>query len=234
MKKSIAIVILFFCINSNASVSSSVTLASNYIWRGLSFSSGGQDAAKGLPVVQGAMGYAHSSGFGINTFVGNVDTYNFDTPGFEKDTEAELNASYTYNLSDEVSVGLYILWFNYISNNSNNSMDYEAFFSWKSLRFDVSYMPNYFGTDSADTYLKLSGSHALTEKLGVLAHIGYSDFADNDKVGAKDYLDYRVGIYYSVAPFILETAFTNTDRKDLLGENFKDQAFTMSLNIALE
>lgn len=234
MKKICVIAVLLLSAKAQADFSSTVTVASNYIWRGLSFSStGAPEAAKGAPIIQGSMDYAHSSGWALNTFVGNSDSYNFDTTSFEKDTEAELDLTYSYKISDDVTAGLAFYWFNYLVNPSNNSVDYEAYISWKFLRFDASYMPNYFGTESTDTYFKLGLRQNVTEKFGVLAHIGASHFGDDKKVGFKDYVDHRVGLFYSAAPYTIETAYTNTDRKDLNDVKQKDQAVTLSIAVTL-
>jgi len=218
-----------------AEYSSTLTMTSNYIWRGLSFSSGGApDAASGSPVLQGSFDYAHSSGFGLSLFAGNTDTYNFSTSTVEKDTEAEINGTYTYNLNDEVSMGLHLFWFNYLRNSSNNSVDYGGFLRWKMIRFDFSYIPDYFGTESSDTYVRLTGTHQLSEKMGLIAHLGSSSFGNESKVGYKNYLDHRLGVYYTVAPFTVETAYSDTDRKDLTNQKLNDKAVTISLSATFQ
>lgn len=233
MKKFIVSSLVFLSIGAEANVSSTLTVASNYIWRGLSFSSGGAaKAATGGAVVQGTFDYTHSSGFAAGTFVGNSDSYNFATATTERDTETDLNVSYTYKMSEASSVGLYAFWYNYLNNPSNNSNEYNAFVTWNSLRFDVAYMPNFFGTESANTYVKLSARHNLAEKFGVVAHVASSSFAEETKVGFKNYMDHRAGLFYSAQPFTVEAAYTNTDRKDLNDAEFNDKAVTLSATAA--
>lgn len=55
-------------------------------------------------------------------------------------------------------------------------------------------MPKYFGIESANTYAKLGVRHNLTEKFGVLAHVGMSSFEKEVKVLTKNYSDHRVGL----------------------------------------
>lgn len=245
MKKLIAASLLFTSLNSYANISSTVTVASNYIWRGLSFSTtnAAAPAAQGFPVLQGTVDYSHSSGFAFGTFVGNSDSTNFQNNGtVERDTETDLNASYTYKISDEMTTGLYAFWYNYLNNPDNNSMEYIGFLTWNSLRLDISHMPKYFGIESANNYAKLSVRHNLTEKFGVLAHVGLSSFEKEVEVLTKSYTDHRLGLFYSAAPFTVEIAYTNTDRKTYASKadyeasnatEAKDKAVTLSLSAAL-
>ena len=244
MKKLIATSLLLTSLNAYANISSTVTVASNYIWRGLSFSTtnAAAPAAQGLPVLQGTMDYTHSSGFAFGTFVGNSDSTNLTTGTAERDTETDLNASYTYKISDEMTTGLYAFWYNYLNNPDNNSMEYIAFLTWNSVRLDVSHMPKYFGVESANTYAKLGVRHNLTEKFGVLAHVGMSSFEKEVKVLTKNYSDHRVGLFYAATPFTVEVAYTNTDRKTYASEadfnaskevEMKDKAVTLSISAAL-
>lgn len=76
MKKLVIAMLLMVSSYAQAQTSATVTAASNYIWRGISFSSLGADASKGAPVIQGSFDYAHSSGFGAGLFVGGADTTN--------------------------------------------------------------------------------------------------------------------------------------------------------------
>lgn len=235
MKKILFAGLLLISASAYADYSSTLTVASNYIWRGLSFSAGGApDAASGSPVLQGSIDYNHSSGFGLSFFTGNTDTYNFSTSTVEKDTEAEINGTYTYNLSEDVSLGLHLFWFNYLRNSSNNSIDYGGFLRWKMVRLDFSYIPDYFGTKSSDTYVRLTGTHQLSEKLGVIGHVGSTSFDAENKVGYKNYLDYRLGVFYTATPFTVETAFSDTNRKDLADKEQNDKAVTISLSATFQ
>lgn len=229
MKKLLAVSTLFFGLSAQADFSSTVTLASNYIWRGVSFSSLAGNAAKGAPVIQGTIDYAHSSGFGLGTFIGNVDSYDFDSATTIRDTETDFNGSFIYKISDSMTTGVYAFWYNYLTNPSNNTMEYNAFFSWGSFRLDYSYIPKYFGFESSNNYVRLGFRQNLTEKFGVLAHVGHSTFEDEKKSDIKNYTDHRAGIYVSAAPFTVELAYSNTDRKSFAGVEAKDKAMTVSV-----
>lgn len=243
MKKLIAVAVLFAGLNAFANISSTATIASNYIWRGLSFSTGNASASAstGLPVMQGTIDYAHTSGLAIGAFVGNSDSTNLSTGLVERDTETDLNASYTHKLSEEINAGIYAFWYNYLNNPDNNSMEYLAFVTLNKLRLDISHMPKYFGLDSANNYIKLGIRENLTEKFGVLAHIGFSSFEKEVEVLTKSYSEHRLGVFYLAAPFTVEIAYTNTGRKTYASKtayqsstttDAKDRAVTLALSAA--
>lgn len=236
MKSYLALVLVLVGMQAHAEVSSTLTLATNYIWRGMSFTNSGvTEASKGAPAVQGTMDYSHASGFGLSAFVSNTDSTNFDNgTAIEKDTEADISATYSQALSEDVTVGLGGTWISYVSNPSNNSFDYNGFVSWRFLRLEASYIPKFFGIESSDTYFKLSARHNLTENFGVLGHVGSSSFGDNAKIGFKSYNDYRAGLFLSSGPYNVETAFTSTNRKDLNDKEQKDKAVTFSLVMAIK
>lgn len=229
MKKIIVSLLILAGAVAEANYSSTLTVSSNYIYRGLSFSTNGlPNASSGGPVIQGTIDYTHSSGFALGTFVGNSDTYNFDTRAVERDTETDFNASYTYKVSDDMNTGLYAFWYNYLYNPSNNCMEFNAFLTWQSLRLDVSHIPNFFGTETSNNYIKLSARQLLDEKIGVFAHIGSSSFQDDTKPEYKNYIDHRVGLYYVGQLFTVDIAYSNTDRKKLNDVPFNDKAMTLS------
>lgn len=235
MKKFLVATLLMVSTNVYAQTSATVTAASNYIWRGLSFSSLGLEAAKGAPVIQGSFDYAHSSGLGLSMFVGGSDTTNFDlsTPTsvvVERDNEFDPTVSYTYAITEDFKVIAAVTGYLYVKNSSNNSTDYQLSFAWKQFRLDGSYMDNYFGTKSSDTYVRLSMRQPVDEKLGFVLAVGSSTFGDDKKVGFKNYVDYKAGLSYTMGTTVAEAAYTATDRdEDYLGNKLNDKAATISI-----
>lgn len=235
VKSFLLFALICLSVSAQADFSSTVTLSSNYIWRGQSFSTGGvsTEASSGGPVIQGAIDYVHASGVGLGLFTGNSDSTTFGaTPVVVRDTETDINLNYKFQFSDEMSIGGYAFWYNYLKNPSNNSMEYLVYLAYGDFRVDGSYMPTFFGIDSSSTYFKLSYRKKVEEKFGVLAHVGRSIFGDKDLLGYKDYLDYRAGFFFEVKPLTVDIAYTDTDRADLSGNRFKDQAVAITANMS--
>lgn len=236
MKKLILLGLTFVSFSAHADFSSTVTAASNYIWRGQSFSlSGvGTEASEGSPVIQGTIDYAHSSGLGIGVFAGNSDSTDFsgNTATVVADTETDININYSYQFNDKVTAGAYAFWYNYIKNPSNNSMEYIIYVTYDFLRLDITHMPTFFGIESSSNYYKLSYKQKLDEKFGILAHYGRTTFEDTDLIGYKDYADYRAGFFFEAKPMTVEIAYTDTDRKDLSDKELNDRAVTIGATFA--
>lgn len=232
MKKFFVATLLMASTNVYAQTSATVTAASNYIWRGISFSAGSASAltAQGQPVIQGSFDYAHSSGLGLSLFVGASDSTNFAAASaIERDNEFDPTISYTYAISEDLKVIAAVTQYSYVKNTSNNSTDVQLSFAWKAIRLDGSYMDNYFGTKSSDTYTRISLRQPLDEKLGVILAVGNSSFGDEAKAGFKSYMDYKAGLFYSVGPAVVEAAYTDTNRKTLADADIKDEAATISV-----
>ncbi len=228
MKKLFIAMLLMVSANAQAQTSATVTAASNYIWRGISFSSLDQAAALGAPVIQGSMDYAHSSGFAANIFVGGSDTTNFDTGVVERDNEFDPTLSYTYAFNEDFKAVVAVTGYWYVKNSSNNSTDIQLGLLWRAFRLDASYMDNYFGTKSSDTYTRLSMREPLNEKVSLILAVGNSSMGDEAKVGFKSYMDYRAGFAYSVGTTVIEAAYSATNRKNLSDVEKNDKAATIS------
>lgn len=240
VKKILFIMVAVFTLQAHAdTTSATITAASNYIWRGLTFSgaaSGTTNASAGLPVIQGSFDYAHSSGFGAGVFVGSSDTYNFDKSEMERDSEFDPTLSYTFSFDENFKIYAAVAGYWYVSNSSNNSTDYQLAFSWKTLKLEGSYMPNYFGTKSSDSYYRLSANPLITDKVALVLGVGSSNFSDESKVGFKNYIDYKAGLSYTVGNIAVEGAYTTTNRKSAesqllrsaVSQDFNDKAATLS------
>lgn len=231
MKKFLLGTLLLVSTNVYAQTSATVIAASNYIWRGLSFSTNGAaEVAKGLPVIQGSFDYAHSSGLGLSLFVGSSDTTNdFTALTVERDSEFSPTVSYTYAMTEDFKVIGAVTQYTYVKNSNNNAIDYQLSFAWKTIRLDGAYMNKYLGTESSDTYVRLSMRQPLDEKLGLVLAVGNSSFSKEAKVGFKNYTDYKAGLFFNAGPAVIEAAYTDTNRKDMADKDLKDEAATFSV-----
>lgn len=234
MKKILILGAMLFSLTAQADFSSTVTAASNYIWRGQSFSSGGApNASSGKPVIQGTIDYSHSSGFGIGVFAGNSDSTEFtnNSATVVSDTETDIHILYNHDFNENLKAGADIFWYNYLNNPSNNCLEYILYVAYDFLRLDVTHMPSFFGVESTSNYYKLSLRKNIEEKFGVVAHYAYSTFESTQLIGYKDYADYRAGVFFEAKPMTVEIAYTDTNRKDLASKKINDKAVTIAATL---
>lgn len=213
------------------SLTSTVTGANNYIYRGMSYSSQGNQSGQGSPVLQGSLDYMRDDGLAASVFTGNSDTLNFDKGVFERDTELDVFLMYAKPLGD-VTLGVGLNWYTYSTNDSNNFRDTNLNISYKALRLDHNFTDNFSGTGIAFTYTKLQFKPMLTDKVYFVSHLGYCEFADGKAVSTNAYPDYRLGVGHIADGFTKEVSYTNTighkDPNELY--QYKDQAITLMLS----
>ena len=207
-------------LNPHAGLTSSatVTIASSYIYRGISQSSG-------RPVVQGSLDLSHASGFGLGVFGSNID---LGGPG--EPSSAELDAYLDFNSDlQSFKYGFMLNSTNFIDRPTYNSFELSGYLSFQFLKLDVSYMPRYFGGDSSSLYSRLTGTLPMTSKDALLLACGYSAFDHVTTVGFHNYFDFKAGINHTVDQWGAEIDWTSTNRKNLEGGGMKDQAVSFSL-----
>ncbi|WP_428086076.1 TorF family putative porin [Candidatus Thioglobus sp.] len=163
-------------------ISGNVTIASDYVWRGLT-------QTDGEPAIQGGFDYAHESGFALGVWGSNVD--------FGSDASAEFDLYGSY--AGEVDGFGYEV--GYISYNypSESAIDFEEVYVGGSYaNVGLTY---YKGLDDANDYVE--ASYGITVE-GVDLSIMVGDYEDS-------YDLYGVGIGKSYGGLDFALNYTNTD-----------------------
>lgn len=186
---------------SNSDWSGSVTVASDYRFRGLSRSF--RD-----PVVQGGIELKLPSNFYAGVWGSLIDKQFFpNASGFETD----VHAGYRTVIGDGVTidVGLIQYMFPFESEYATLEGYVGAQWRWFGVRLNHTLSNKYFRNEDArgSNYLDLSVSYPFTPKLNLLAHYGIMKVANND----ADYVDYKVGVTYDWQGFTWGASVIGTD-----------------------
>jgi len=190
-------------------VSSNVSFATDYLFRGLT-----QTGAK--PAIQGGMDYAHTSGLYAGAWGSNIswlsDTSVSDTASLELDTYVGYSSSFAGDFGYDVGYLRYNYPGSYGSGATKGDTDeiYGAL-SWNWLTAKYSYsLGDTFGFADAkgSSYIEVSASYTIADAgvdLGV--HYGkqtfkgagnsLSDYSDYNVSASKDFNGYVVGLTYS-------------------------------------
>lgn len=235
MKYLFLVLLLTSTASQAESLSATVYGASNYIYRGVSFSSNNQPyASQGQPVLQGSLDYLGDQGLSASLFTGNVDSFNKDTLSFEKDQEVDVFLSYIKPWSEDLVTSVGVNRFQFLKNSTSSMNEVAASVSYKIVKLDVSHSPNYSNIDSSLTYSKISSKIPLTNNFLALAHVGYSAFSQGPLVDSDlNYLDYRLGVGIVDKDFSLEISYTNTlNRKDAFSRQVENKDQAMSINFS--
>jgi uncharacterized protein (TIGR02001 family) len=193
-----------------------VTLASEYIYRGI-------EQTYGKPAIQGGFDFSHTSGFYLGTWASNISWISDALPGTSAPIEIDVYGGYKNAFGGgDWNYDVGVLTYNYPTSNfpsgANKPDTTEVYgaLGWKWLTAKYSYVVSShifgFGTSTDPTgktngsgYFDLTGTFDLGSGWGVSAHAGhqtikdFSDASDTDyKVGVtKDVGFGTAGLYYS-------------------------------------
>ncbi|MDD3354661.1 TorF family putative porin [Zoogloea sp.] len=211
---------------------SNVTLASEYIYRGI-----GQTNRK--PALQGGFDYAHASGFYAGIWGSNVswlsdgsatgakisNSLELDFYGGFKNTVGDFG--YDVGLLQYYYPGTYPSGF-----NSPNTLEGYAAVSYSilTLKYSHSFTDLFGWVDSKNSgYLDLTATYELMPGLNVVGHVGRQK-VNGDASGGASYTDYKLGVTKDfsgtvvglsyVATNASEAWYTNAFNKDLGKDRF--------------
>jgi uncharacterized protein (TIGR02001 family) len=198
MKKLFTAIILSSSMSVFATISSTVTLTSDYVWRGVS-----QNEHESA--IQGSMDYDHKSGAKLGLWSSSIG-------GSANGQEVDLYAGYTHKINEQHSIGLLMTNYTYTRESNSNWSEYGV--SWASPWFNFSFATTseYEGNedDGTSTYMNLSKSMVITENVGLILAYGMTTVGDEDKFGRTGYLDYKVAITKTKGDWTAEMFHTNT------------------------
>ncbi|MEM9622904.1 MAG: TorF family putative porin [Pseudomonadota bacterium] len=209
--------VLFTSVAASAvEMSGSATIATDYIFRGVS-----QTSEKGA--VQAGIDVAWDSGVYAGIWGSNVDF------GSEVTTEMDFFVGYGFDVAEGVSLDLSYIYFNYAGNESAlNYSEYVASLGVSDFSFTLVYSPDYFGSDESTLVYAVGYSTSLSDNWSIDLHVGYTD-SDTDALGTDEdsYLDYLAGVNYDWGGTTFTLAVTGTDADE--DENFGDLGETRAV-----
>lgn len=227
--------LMFSSMSVNAQLSAKVTVANNYVARGVSYYNGGVfSQSAGQPVVQGSLNYKmFDKELEVSMVTSPVDSLNHSTFTMEKDTEIDYIVNYSKQLTDLVNVGAWYQHYSFMTNedNATNATGVNVMVAF--VRLDWVQVPKFIGLDTSINYTAVSLFAPLSEKLVLQATFGRNAWGDETQIGMTDYSDQKFALRMKLNEQTeAEMAYTNTSgRKDLAtgAEYNKDKAMTFSL-----
>jgi uncharacterized protein (TIGR02001 family) len=163
---------------SPKTISANVTLASDYVLRGLS-QTGHQ------PALQGGFDWEHPLGFFLGTWGSNV--HYSDSPAT---IELDWYGGYNYHFTHDLSASLGLLYYSYFADSARNSWMVPLKAEFKGFKGEVDYLPNLAGLDVTAWYFNLGWSGPVIWDVTLGGFAGYA--VSTDSTVAPDYLDLRV------------------------------------------
>jgi uncharacterized protein (TIGR02001 family) len=187
---------------ANAEVSSTWTLTNDYDFRGAS------QSAKD-PAVQASLDYAHESGFYVGAWASNVDF------GDDVDIDYEVDLYTGFSGGDEEGLGwdVGLVYYAYPDDSDANYPEIYGKLNYGMFSGALFYSNDYVNSGDSAMYLSGDVSVPLPQNFSLTAHAGYSfgDFWDGeDGESSSDYIDWSVGVGYTVGHFDLGLKWVDT------------------------
>lgn len=205
------------------SFSANVTLATDYVFRGIS-----QTDHK--PAIQGGFDYSHASGLYAGTWASNVSWVD---SGYKDNNSMEWDfyAGYRGSLTDDIGYDVGGLYYYYPGKRISgvetpDSLELYAAVSWKflTLKYSHAVSSNLFGWQSWDTvtqtytdknskgsgYWDLTASYPIAEGWTVIGHVGHQKIKNNKYAS---YTDWKLGVTKDVGFGVVGLSYTDTNAK---------------------
>ena len=228
-----------------AEISGNVSLASDYVFRGIS-------QTDNQMALQGGFDYEHESGLYVGTWASNVDSAFFNN-GTDPQIELDMYGGYKHDLGNGLGFDVGYLRYQYPSASSVNTNEWYASGSYSAgeigdFSLSMNYSPelNFLPSDQSAWYWK--GAYETTlpwYEIGFSAHLGYStgdafDVSDGDRAqghsGFYDsYTDWSLGVSKSVFGVDLGLTYTDLDLSsdDDCHADYCDSKFVISVSKSL-
>lgn len=183
---------------AHAELSGTIGVVSDYDFRGVSLSATD-------PALQGSIDWAAENGFYVGAWASNIDS----GPGVDGDIEVDLYAGFAGETERGLGWDVGIVYYTYPG--SDDIKDYpEAYVGVSYEWFELKqwYTNDYGGSDDSALYTEANGSFELPANFGLNLHLGYNY---GDAFDDIEYMDYSVGVGYTLGNFDLELKWVDND-----------------------
>lgn len=199
--------------DARADVSSTVTLSSDYDFRGMT-----QSALD--PALAASLDWSGESGLYVGAWASNVDF------GTESELEVDALVGYGGQINDDTGFDIGAVYYSYWPDDDDyNYGELYAGLSYKGLSAKFWHAPDYFNSGESAFYLEAEASIPLPQGFDLTLHAGYNH-GDYWKVFYEgSYVDYSIGVAKTIGKFALGLKWI--DGSDLASaDGTEDDIFT--------
>lgn len=213
---------------AHADISANAAVVTDYRFRGISQSNEN-------PAVQAGFDYEFGNGFYLGTWGSTVD---FDSTGdFNGSLELDFYGGWGTDIGENSSIDLGYIYYAYPGDDAGLEGDYQEFYvnyGWRNLSLGIAYSDDYYGESGSFWYYQANYDWSFAENWALALHVGYNEF-DDDVFLSSDkghYLDYLVGVTWSVVGVDLGLSWVGTDldEADVFGTEWGDDTLVFSLS----
>ncbi len=217
--KALATALLLCSGAAQADWSTTVTVASDYMFNGVS-------QTNNDPALQASLDYAGSNGWYTGVWTSNVDY------GDVAEREIDPYIGQYIELNDSWALDYGIAYYTYHNGNNGSSLNYPEVYAKFSRSADLGttgfnfwYTWDYFGTGAGHVIGMVTHTYPLADNHSIFVGVDYSKSLDEDKYaweadGGTSYIHYKIAYQTSFYGFNVEIGAENTtlDNNDLADE----------------
>ncbi len=182
-----------------AEVSGNVSLATDYVYRGISQTN--EEAT-----IQGGFDLETDSGFYAGVWASNI--------AFDGSIEIDLYAGIGGEISENFGYDVGVLRYQYPSDAGPNDSSFNEIYgslSYGGFTAGLNYSPDFFFESGKATYVYLEYSLPLPNEFSVDFHYGNQTIDDNGTFGAPDYAEYYIAVSRSWSDLDFSLTWYDTD-----------------------
>lgn len=196
-----------------------VTLASEYLYRGIA-------QTRGKPALQGGFDYAHASGVYVGLWGSNISWISDAVPGASASLEVDIYAGYKGTITGDLGFDVGVLTYNYPGTGKptgaakpETTEAYGALtYKWLTAKYSVTTGSLFGWTKTGDPnaktkgsgYLDLTGTFDLGDGYSLVAHLGRQSVKGRS---SASYTDWKLGINKDLGFGTLGVAYSDTNAK---------------------
>ncbi|HVC13116.1 MAG TPA: TorF family putative porin [Burkholderiales bacterium] len=201
-------------------VTANVTLASQYIYRGIAQS-------RGKPAIQGGFDYTNPNGIYVGTWASSISWISdaATSSAISAPIEIDVYGGYRGSITKDLGYDVGILTYNYpgtnISTGAANPDTVELHgalsYAWLTAKYSLTTGTSLFGwvkPDGGKTtgsgYFELNGAWDMGNGLGLSAHVGHQSV---NGLSDASYTDYNVGVTKAFSVGTLGLLYSDTNAK---------------------
>jgi uncharacterized protein (TIGR02001 family) len=199
--------------DARADVNSTVTLSSDYDFRGMT-----QSALE--PAVSASLDWSNESGFYLGAWASNVEF------GSASDIEVDAIAGFGGQINDDTGFDVGAVYYSYWPDDDDyNYAEFYAGLSYKALSVKAWHAPDYFNSGLSASYFEAEATLPLPADFGLTLHAGYNQGDYWKVVYESNFVDYSIGISKAIGKFALSLKWI--DGSDLeTADGTEDDLFT--------
>lgn len=199
-----------------SAIAANVALTSDYIYRGISQTSGGS-------AIQGGFDYASESGFYIGTWASSIT--------FDDSIEIDYYAGFSGSLTEEIGFDVGVLYYDYPGMSSDDFVEVYGSLSYGDLTLGLAYSDDFYAGTDAAAYYTVDYGFDLGNDFSLGLHYGFQDF-DQAVFGTEDsYSEYNVSLSKPVGGVDLTLMYTDTDISETNCGGSEDCSSTLVFSI---